>query len=884
MATTGAGVRPDVTLKLSQLQNLCKRDPQGHRSDYDAQIRRLQSECHILSLSPSAKPPPQLSELIQFAAAVSSSSYDTKTSDMVSNLLVCLLLGKSYDAATEEESHQNASDGDRGNKKGKHGNKSFDNFTFTSVVMSLPTSALNLHRDVRKSCVSALILMRNKGKLPPLKLLELFFRIMAVIADKGLREQVYKHIVNDVRNINKKGKRHEAVNRNVQSFLHKVVGSTVRNKKNNPGGTGGEVDDATQFAAKKAVDMTAELYRRRVWTDVRTVAVLASGVESTVPNVAAVCMRFFLGVEEKMANDEERQENDEWNSVQQIDFHVHSRKTKKRSNKIGKKVKTKVKEQKKRESELDTTDYGVELSRKLYPAIELLRDPQGLAESVLKRIQKTGANAFRFEYKLLALNFLTRLVGNHELMLLSLYPFLRRYMGGHQRDVTQILTYTVQSCHEQVPPEEVHGLLKTIAHNFITERCSGEQIAVGINACRAICARVPSSLVAEDSKALDDDDCGGGSTSITIDVEAFARDLAGYAKHRDRSVAVAGRSWTNFVREVYSSLLQGKDRGKTGAALHRAGEKPLQYGEQSVASGVAGADLLVEYEAKKATYLKQKEERMVRGEESNDSEMSEDEDGEEVTYEKMNDEVNSNSGSEGWVEVEESGGDEADDQEENEVAPTLVPVKTVNGKAIPISAEDNIAVEEKIKEGSNEVLDLSKMTREERAKLNQEISSTRVFTSADFEKMSKLVAREEKLKRDPRAAARLKRRRAQGKEFEELSDDESVDSDASDEGRVCVKGAASANDIMAEAKRKRANKMERLETILAGRDKFEHKHRVGGSTNTEKTRKKNFLMSKNSFANRTKQGSKETARRGTVKKTKKCNQNKHENKKRRRKL
>ena len=92
MATTGAGVRPDVTLKLSQLQNLCKRDPQGHRSDYDAQIRRLQSECHILSLSPSAKPPQQLSELIQFAAAVSSSSYDQQTSDMVANLLVCLLL------------------------------------------------------------------------------------------------------------------------------------------------------------------------------------------------------------------------------------------------------------------------------------------------------------------------------------------------------------------------------------------------------------------------------------------------------------------------------------------------------------------------------------------------------------------------------------------------------------------------------------------------------------------------------------------------------------------------------------------------------------------------------------------------------------------------
>lgn len=323
MATTGAGVRPDVTLKLSQLQNLCKRDPQGHRTDYDAQIRRLQSECHILSLSPSARPSPQLSELIQFAAAVSSSSYDSRTSDMVANLLVCLLLGKSYDAAMEEE--DKSLDNNTSKKKA-----TVDHFKFASVIMSLPTSALNLHRDVRKSCVSALILIRNKGRLPPLKLLELFFRIMAVIPDKGLRQQLFKHVVNDVRNINKKGKREEAVNRNVQSFLHKVIGSTVKNKNNksSSNGLGKDIDDATIFAAKKAIEMTSELYRRRVWTDERTVAILASGVESMIPAVAGASMRFFLGIEEKMAGDEEKEANDEWQGAQQIDYHAHSRKTK----------------------------------------------------------------------------------------------------------------------------------------------------------------------------------------------------------------------------------------------------------------------------------------------------------------------------------------------------------------------------------------------------------------------------------------------------------------------------------------------------------------------------------------------------------------------------
>jgi protein SDA1 len=304
MATvaTGAGIRPDVTLKLSQLQNLVKRDPEGHRSDYDAQIRRLQSECHILSLNPSSKPPTHLSELIQFAAAVSSSSYDQETIDSVANLLVCLLLGKSHENV--EEDHF----------------KSLD-------ALTLPSSALILHKEVRKSCVSALILMRNKGKIPPLRLLELFYRVMAVIADKGLRIQLYKHIVNDIRNINKKGKRDETVNRSVQAFLHKVVGATVKRSKDSSSDNS-EADDSIKFATKRAVDMTAELYRRKVWTDERTVAIMATAVESKIANVAAAAMRFFLNIEEKIADDEDKEANDEFFGVQDVDFHQHSAKTK----------------------------------------------------------------------------------------------------------------------------------------------------------------------------------------------------------------------------------------------------------------------------------------------------------------------------------------------------------------------------------------------------------------------------------------------------------------------------------------------------------------------------------------------------------------------------
>lgn len=273
---TGAGTRVNVTLKLSQLQNLCKRDPAGYKEDYDAQVRRFESECKILALSAESSAP-RLVELLQFCAAVSSSSYKDESSK-ISNLLIELL-----------------------SKNMQH-----------------------LHRDVRKACVSALILMRNKGVVEPLLLLELFFEIMATVPDKGLRELLYRHLVNDVCNMNKKGKRQDKVNRSLQGFLHRVVSTNVVGADDNN-------DDEDATAPKRATDMVCELYRRQVWTDQRTVNILASAVLSNHSTVSNRAMRFFLNIEEKMALDEQRHRDGEWNAANEIDYHKFSRKTAVRS-------------------------------------------------------------------------------------------------------------------------------------------------------------------------------------------------------------------------------------------------------------------------------------------------------------------------------------------------------------------------------------------------------------------------------------------------------------------------------------------------------------------------------------------------------------------------
>lgn len=838
---TGAGTRVDVTLKLSQLQNLCKRDPDGYKEDYEAQVRRLESECGILALSPLSDPSPRLVELIQFAAAVSSSSYKGAESDRIAQLLMDLLLGNKN---TNNNSNATSTVANKEPTKEEQQQS-------VANVTSMSTWALHLHRDVRKACVSALILMRNKGAIKPIRILELFFRIMAVVPDKALRELLYRHIVNDIRNINKKGKRDDKVNRSIQSFLHRVVsthGTTASSS---------EEESATDVAAKRATDIVCELYRRNVWTDERTVAILASAIQSKNTTVMGRAIRFFLNIEEKMAQDKKQAEDEEWDSKNSIDFHLHSKKTQSRMRHVTRQVKNRKKQQRKREDgtenwlETVAEDQGVEHARKLYPAIELIHDPQGLAEAVFQRVRNAG-KGYKYEQKLLMINFITRLVGNNELILLPLYPFLQKYMGGHQRDVTAILAYSVQACHEHVPPDEVYGILKTIAHNFITERCSEEQMAVGINAARAICARVPAIMSAEESQET--------TGSTVMDIEAFARDLAGFANHRDRSVSIAGKAWTNFVREVNPGLLQGKDRGMVGSALHRAGEKPLRYGEGRVSAGVEGADLLMEYESKKAAYFRKKaREKMNQKEASKgDTNMEEEEDG--------------------WVEVEDSSDDEAPDLM---VLPDAVADKKPAAKedGDESKEEDNNVVAD---EDDEDVIDLSNMTPEERENLRMEVSATRIFTTADFEKMRKLVEREKRAKRDPREAARRKRALAKGEGFEELSGDESdSDVDSDDEDNIRVTGVVNPNEIMALATRKRQSKAERLTKVLSGREKFESKSREGGSTNIEKKRKKNFLMSKFSREARTKGRGKRMCQE---KKNGKGGNLTHENKKRRRKF
>ena len=112
-----------------------------------------------------------------------------------------------------------------------------------ALLELLETHAATLHLDVRSKLLQALILLRNKGMIDPIVLLKLAFKLFSV-PDKALRTSLGDYIFNDIKTINV-NKRNEKLNRGVQAMLFGVVA------------------EDTTIAARKTVEILAELYRRR---------------------------------------------------------------------------------------------------------------------------------------------------------------------------------------------------------------------------------------------------------------------------------------------------------------------------------------------------------------------------------------------------------------------------------------------------------------------------------------------------------------------------------------------------------------------------------------------------------------------------------------------
>ena len=691
------------------------------------------------------------------------------------------------------------------------------------LMQLLEGHANTLHPDVRAKLLQACIHLRNKDMIDPLVLLKLSFKLMAV-QDKTMRATLGEFIFNDIKAINL-NKTNEKLNKRVQAMLYNLV------------------EEDTSVVARKAVLIMCELYRRRVWTDARTVNVLGKACTSKSIQIAVVAINFFLGIEMKMNEDDDQEVAKIKKAKTDVNKHEHSKKTKKRARLVEKQSERNKKLHREQEKKANSTS-------PLFPAIQLLNDPQGLAEKLFQRARSSNE---KFEVRLLILNFVSRLIGCHQLVLLSFYSYLQRYLTSHQQDVTRVLAYIVQGCHELVPPEELLPVLKTIAHNFITERCSNEQITVGLNTVREIMARVPSILL-EDG------------------MEDLVQDLSMYGKKNHKSVMVAAHAILNFVRATHPTLLSKKDRGK----FHNPNAVPAAFGEMRVTTSVPGADLLDAYE---------------RGE------ILISEDGEIAWKEDLDAEEEEEMEEEGWEEMSHNeDGDDSSDEEDGDEAPELVAMdeefkdedegwKSISSGEGEDENEDEDGWEE-VKEGEDsseeeeeeeEENEWEFMDEEEKADeevqanpkkrsrdVRDRVEGKRVLTDEDFILIKKLQEAYAERIQDPKYRSRKAKERREkeatkkqkeaavgsDEEGEEgypvrRRDDDSSDEDVDGEGALRTESyQVTAEDLGAGVKLDKDNKIERIQSILSGREdeKFQHEGHRGGLTNLEKKRKKNFVM------------------------------------------
>ncbi|KAK6193687.1 hypothetical protein LQW54_012216 [Pestalotiopsis sp. IQ-011] len=273
--------------------------------------------------------------------------------------------------------------------------------------------------------------------------------------------------------------------------------------------------------------------------------------------------------------------------------------------------------------------------------------------------------------------------------------------------------------------------------------------------------------------------------------DSLLQDLVQYRKSKDKGVAMAARGLLSLYREKGAELLAKKDRGKDATMGLRSGEqKQRKFGEEAVGE-IEGLELLEKW--------KEEERKRKRAEKG----LPEDADGDEEEEEEDDEwEVASNdSDSSGeWIRVSDS-----EDEEE--------------------------PIPKKQKRADDDDDDVEKEAAEEEIKTLSKLATTQILTPADLLKLKEL-----------RMEASIDQAMGNQKRKQQDAQQRHID-----EGLT-------AEQIEAPSRLRKTTKEERIAMAKEGKpEREEHKSTQAirkskkeaegkSTTNKEKARKKNFLM------------------------------------------
>lgn len=606
----------------------------------------------------------------------------------------------------------------------------------------------SLESELREKIVGSLVLLRRKEIIDSTALLNALFPILVTTPSKTLRTLLYQKILSDLRTSNSKATNHK-LNKAVQAQLFNLLTS-----------------DRASPKGLWAVKITRELWKRQIWTDAKAVEIMKEASLADNEKVIGGGVRFFLG------GDKEREELEDESSDEDGGIDIGklkhqagiNKKTKKKAKTLEKAVE-KVKKNEKKKKQPHPLNFS---------ALHLLHDPQGFAEKLFSKHLQSSKSKLNLEQKLLVLQLVSRLVGLHQLTIISLYSYFIKYLTPRQPSVTSFLASLAQATHKFVPPDALEPLIQKIANEFVSEASASEVASAGLNAIREICMRQPLAMN-----------------------DTLLQDLVMYRKSKDKGTMMAAKGLLSLYREANPDLLKKRDRGKAASMGIRSGAiKERRFGEEET-GGIEGLELLEQWKEQE-----RKRKRVERGLPEDLATDEEEEENEEEDWGAWDVESETSSDSGGWINVESDAEIEISDSEDDK----------------PASKKPKLDVAQK-EEG--EKLAVSKL------------ATTKILTPADLAKLQEL--------RLEASVNKAMGNRAQSARLKELAarhiDDELTAEQIEGFSRL---RKSTKEERIAMAREGKGDRREHRSTQALRREKKDAEGK--STTNREKARKKNFLM------------------------------------------
>ncbi|XP_024541552.1 protein SDA1 homolog [Selaginella moellendorffii] len=646
-------VTPHADLLL--LQSRMKEDPGGYEAELDLQLRHFKACLGVLEL----EAPDAGNGNVSFAALAPDHAAAKELGDMA---MFLAHVTPSYPKQLAGFPHQ--------------------------LLNLLKNASNRLPSSLRCHLAQALILLRNREKISLVEVLPVMIKLQSS-GDKNLKKFVSSHLLQNISRMNRKH-RNEAKNRSLQNIIFPVI----------------QEDDEAR--AKHAFVLTCELYRRKVWIDPQTANAICNACFHKSPRIMIATLKFLHGYENKY--DEDSDESDQEDDTPSGAVGVSKEAIYKSQHKGT------VSSKKKKQAKIERAIRSLKKQQRIkaqeekkgsFAPLEHLRDPQEFAEKLFARLQNCNE---KFQVKLMMIMVISRCVGMHQLLLLSFYPHLQRYVSPHQQDETQLLAAAVQACHDKVPVDAVEPLLKQLVNSFVHDRSRPEVIAVGLNTVREICARMPLIMTRD-----------------------LLEDLSMYKKSREKAVSAAANSIIGLYRQVNPSLLMKKHRGR-GTDLS---VEPKAFGKVIVHTDVPGVELLAEQE-------EDEDNSGECGDEDDESGREEEEESSEEEGEGSGEELEDDNDEED--EEDDEGEDDEDSGDDNEGSDEDVP-ETLEKKLKNGEMKQVATLKRKKMDGEESNLDdmsLSQLKRFAGSKLeDDEVSGDGILSNEDFRRIREIQAKRE---------------------------------------------------------------------------------------------------------------------------------------------